>query len=757
MKKIQYFALTFAIAITGTVGFTACSSENDVLSGSDKTAEKAEDVHVNFVFNVATSNGPTTRMTSGNTQATTGDAFRGINNAYLATFKLDEDGKSVGSNTVVPHRNHSFGTILSAGALSSDAEDDKPSSRRVIELSLETGTNALMFWGKAIKTGTDHEQGKITMNIDPEDLSATSFSLNKIVPDVPYSATSSHIYKDALLQHEKLISAVLTRIVRSGISGRTLTFGTASNTIDVLNWSDYVDVTGEAGSFTVKTMKTAPIKDAAGKDQPMCALGEKLSVAFATWNTIHPNELRAGYGEAVAHMVSDLMTVINGVVNAIPVSLQEVVAQEVAKAVKTNVELFFDADEGYKWKSVDEIKANLTGITGIDAVLSSCDLNQFPSTFNLPLGSVILEFGIEEDAAATKGYKFTYNYRGTVDTYAMGGSTTTTDAFDPLNYMYPAELCYFGNSPIRVTDQTLVANNYPDGAKEWETEDSWARNRWENNGHVLSTTRSVAMRDNIRYGTALLKTQVRYGSSVLEDNNAVLQKKWSGATEANNQIEVTENNTHFVLTGVLIGGQEPEVGWNYIAKSATPGFGTMIYDKVKGKSEAGADVDYISIPAASAEEGSGNASAANYTLVWDNWEAKNLNKKQRDVYVALEFKNNSRDFFGENNLIRNGATFYIVGKLDPDEGRDTADLSDGIMWPTKYALPPYDAAGNSIHQRRVFIQHYMTTATFVIGQYSLQHALVSVPDLRSSQLSLGLSVDLKWQTGLNFDNIVLGE
>jgi len=34
---------------------------------------------------------------------------------------------------------------------------------------------------------------------------------------------------------------------------------------------------------------------------------------------------------------------------------------------------------------------------------------------------------------------------------------------------------------------------------------------------------------------------------------------------------------------------------------------------------------------------------------------------------------------------------------------------------------------------------------------------VSVPDLRSSQLSLGLSVDLKWQTGLNFDNIVLGE
>jgi hypothetical protein len=51
----------------------------------------------------------------------------------------------------------------------------------------------------------------------------------------------------------------------------------------------------------------------------------------------------------------------------------------------------------------------------------------------------------------------------------------------------------------------------------------------------------------------------------------------------------------------------------------------------------------------------------------------------------------------------------------------------------------------------------MTSATFVIGKNSLQHALVAVPDLRSSQISLGLSVDLKWQNGLNFDNIILGE
>ena len=110
-----------------------------------------------------------------------------------------------------------------------------------------------------------------------------------------------------------------------------------------------------------------------------------------------------------------------------------------------------------------------------------------------------------------------------------------------------------------------------------------------------------------------------------------------------------------------------------------------------------------------------------------------------------------------NNLIRNGATFYITGKLDPDEGRSTTDRSDGVTWPTTgYAMPPYAADGSTIQQRRVFIQDYLTEANFVLGEDSLKYALVAVPDLRSTQLSLGLSVDLTWSAGLVFDDIVLG-
>ena len=94
---------------------------------------------------------------------------------------------------------------------------------------------------------------------------------------------------------------------------------------------------------------------------------------------------------------------------------------------------------------------------------------------------------------------------------------------------------------------------------------------------------------------------------------------------------------------------------------------------------------------------------------------------------------------------------------DKTDEQYTADKSLGITWPTKYALPPYATDGKTIKQRRVFIQDFMTEATFVIGQKSLQKAMIAVPDLRASHLSVGLSVDLEWSTGLSFGDIELGK
>jgi hypothetical protein len=59
-------------------------------------------------------------------------------------------------------------------------------------------------------------------------------------------------------------------------------------------------------------------------------------------------------------------------------------------------------------------------------------------------------------------------------------------------------------------------------------------------------------------------------------------------------------------------------------------------------------------------------------------------------------------------------------------------------------------AGESKKIARVFIQDFVTNATFRIGATSLQNAYYSVPDLRASQMSLGLSVDLQWLPGIDY-------
>lgn len=756
MRKLMNFAYTSAIALLSAGLFAACSSSDDTaLDPKQDITPQKDEVNVNFVFNVSTSNEATMRMTAANTQATLTQPFRGITNAYLGAFSLANDGKYMTDPATAVDKLHSLGPVIGAGKLDPNLEQatsDVAKSRRVLQLSLASGTNSLVFWGKAPKTGTDLAQGKITMDIQetPEN---TTISMCKIVPEKAYEDAPG-IDKATLKQYQGLIAAILSRIVETtGIKGQEVTFGSETKTV-TLNWKDYVTVSGEKGSYKL----AIPDKDPADANQDLCLLGERLAYTFKQLNTVHADELRAGYGAAISYMMSDVMANIDQVVNATPLNLCEVAAQKVAKAVKDEIEKYFDPNHDYAWKAVADVKAAATYVLGTDKNLVTKDLNQFPANFNLPLGSVILQLGIEAATSPATGYNYAYSYLGEISTYAMGAASQ----FNPDNYMFPAELCYFGNSPIRVTDQTLVAGDYPDGVADWEATTSWASKGWVADSHVTSSTRSVAMKDNINYGTALLKSQVRYGAQVLLDNNHSLQRQWNGADEPNNTIDVTERDDAFVLTGVLVGGQNPEVGWNYIAKASTTGFGAMVYDKA----EKSKDDYYIEIPKAEAATG-GNPSEALYTLLWDNWDASVKGQKQRDVYVAVEFKNNSKNFFGQNNLIRNGATFYIVGKLDPDKRPSSltdvtddayvADKSLGITWPTKYALPPYDTDGKSIKERRVFMQDFLTTATFVINETSLQHALVAVPDLRSGQISLGLSVDLNWRTGLVFDNVILGE
>ena len=132
------------------------------------------------------------------------------------------------------------------------------------------------------------------------------------------------------------------------------------------------------------------------------------------------------------------------------------------------------------------------------------------------------------------------------------------------------------------------------------------------------------------------------------------------------------------------------------------------------------------------------ASAPNYTLALET--AANTS-----VYVAVELINDGADFQGADGVVPHGCKFYLVAELDPTEDNTTVGSK---------------VTNSSYTGHKVFKQDFKTFANFTIVAGSsgstgntkgLAAAYNTIPDLRTPQLELGLSVDLTWQPGVQFD------
>ena len=99
MKKKLLFAFAGAIALSGAVGITSCSSDKDVAAEVNPSYnEKTGEIAVNFVFNVSTGNTATTRMAETTVQALSTNPFRGMDKSALMSFKLGSGGQHVYSS-----------------------------------------------------------------------------------------------------------------------------------------------------------------------------------------------------------------------------------------------------------------------------------------------------------------------------------------------------------------------------------------------------------------------------------------------------------------------------------------------------------------------------------------------------------------------------------------------------------------------------------------------------------------------------------
>lgn len=270
-------------------------------------------------------------------------------------------------------------------------------------------------------------------------------------------------------------------------------------------------------------------------------------------------------------------------------------------------------------------------------------------------------------------------------------TTSGTQVAALTDYVYPANLWYRANTLIKTSDKVLT-DKYKDGTA-WDA----ILQNYDGDGVVKNSTASIALNDQIQYAVGRLKMTVKVANTTLYDGN--------GET-------VTVPDAGFPVSAVLIGDQR-KVDFQFAPNKGDKQY--TIYDK-----------ELTGINATT------NGSTANNTLVLETPADEKVN-------VLLELTNNTgKRFKGKDGYVPAGAKFYLLGTLTPSNGKIDGQTSTTL--------------------NQVFKQDYVTTANFTIVSNAadghdkgLGAAYNVIPDLRTPALSIGLSVDLTWQTGLTFN------
>lgn len=288
-------------------------------------------------------------------------------------------------------------------------------------------------------------------------------------------------------------------------------------------------------------------------------------------------------------------------------------------------------------------------------------------------------------------YTFDWSASGASDAATMDEDIIATGS----QLSYPTSLYYMTNAfPIDYTSGSVAGTN-------WGSDGLWTSGA---RATISAATTKIALNKTVNYAVGRLDVKVKANAAVLKANAA----EGTGDTDVN---VANEGAPAFTLTGVVVGGQPAQVGWDF-TNTATD-WKNMVYD---------AEVVAAAANIAYAADFSGVA-VSSYVLGLPTQVVTSAS--QAVVNIALEITNNGPAFYGTEvsgtpAIIPTGATFYLVGQLDP-----------------------YNATGAP---NQVFASDYYTTANLNIS--SLKNAYATLPDLTSAQLEFSLKVDLTWQQGI---------
>lgn len=628
MKKLFNLALFGAIALTGAVGFSSCSSSSDEVIDNPNYNPEQNSVKTQFTISFP-KNVASTRQSGATVQSDPDiSKFRGMDNIVLLPFAATGDvntdpiaststklGDKISLTTILLPSAATVNNEIPASTTTVNALVNTSNSVLYNDVTIPVGTGSFLFYGKAKDSGTENfVNGALTMTEGQP--GAIKFDPVQIYP----STTTASTVGAALATYLTSIAAA------------------ADATDASITWAGCSDATTNSG----KAWYNASLGD--------------LYTKFIG--------MKAGSSRTVQAAVQDLYSTIKNNTDA------------VSTAIKQAIE------------STTYVSSTSGGVLTFTAEIGNSEDNYFPGDVKLPDGAALLSF----DAT-------TNTFTQTTDGNGNTGNVTAKYA----DYVYPASLYYYCNSGIK-TSNSSQQSAY-NGTDNWTT----ISGKYTDGASVGTGTRSVAILDPIQYGVGRLDATVKLDGTTLYDKNG--------------EAYTVDATNGFTVTGILIGGQK-QVGYDFKPTSSTDAY--TIFDNIT-KSQSGTTL--------TAKDNTG--SAVNYTLALET-------AADQPVNVAVELLNNGDDFEGADGVVPAGCKFYLVAQLTPNAS-------------TQY---------NATTMNQVFRQDYKTIVAFTIkagypktdttnfpnggNTVGLAKAYNTIPDLRTPQLELGLSVDMTWQSGLEF-------
>lgn len=680
----------------------ACSSDNDfveerVTKGSEQTTISA----VPFGFSVGHM-GANTRMSYEDTQQD--EKFRGIEFLHMIPFDVRRnDYAPVGlADTRVAKALYysdidgDGGSASTGGGFISDGSADngflngewtfsQTQSRLYKYIDVPNGTQSFLVYGRRKKptTGTIDlfKYGAlVSEGVDEgEGTELTTAAAIKFTPQQTCEETSFPTEATDIINYlNSILNSYVTYTQVVGVSNN----GNQQSTINVTSSRLYWDGTGEGTQTNTNGNRTSYLY-----------LPNGLSTAY--------NKFKQEF-DGIACSANVVLTAMNSFIKTLPANNAysnnnsqsgEYTANGHSQYARYNYAIYNNLVGVIRDKIGQQMNISGNGENATVTYNSTSTIKDFPSSNNLPDICYI---------------KFVPN-----ELFGGEFSLVTGDDLDvivvPAHYtsmVYPPELWYYANSPIKTTEYLEVDDNYMKNLLSTSTSwDAVLADRHFTQNKVRKGMTALLVEKPMNYAVGRMDLTVMGGSSSIVDG-------------ANNSFEIPNNDTNekFPLTGVIVAKQHP-VGFNFQPNSSEM---FMVYDKNV--------TDGIFIRQ-NAEMGT------NHTLVLPSVDATNADDIEK-VNIILEFQNNSGEEMrgtqireGEEHCrIPNGAKFYLVGEIDPSSSSATG---------TK---PKREDGTDS---NAVFVSDHVTTVKATVK--SFKDAYNIVPDLTNAMMTVSLKIEMNWE------------